>query len=565
MRRLLSGVVVVGLSSLFLGCPVDPPPVTPPAPPRAFLTLPMTTVVATSIKGSLTTMGCKKVGQVQILESGNFLLDAQYKGEPTNFEIAPALLNRLYPARGFSTPLSLTAKVICEDVTTLTDGGFIVREGLSQPASLNFLPVESVRATPGFLALPDSFVAEGGIAGQPTTFIGCTATNTGRALVRVDSTGMIRAINEALPQGFVCDYTSVITDLNTTTGTRWLWIPQTGAFAFDGNLNITSVFSGEVSRLSVAPDGDAIVTLEDPSAATKAQVLRIRARTPNGQDSRVWTTLSGPLDTGYPGEFNSDPVVDIGTRRVYTSSWQYRIQATNGLIAVLVYSYDTGMLVNGPPPAILNFSFPNPLNRPIKPNGAFKEDGSLFYAPLLTIDNQGQVSTTVLACATNIGGCQNAARRWTSPTFPGELTTVVPFSRGNMLGIVGPFATWFLGSMDGLVKNLTAPQADPQPLRPTGSLITQGVVPGKGTDFYLLNGPIPPNEQTPSFPTEIIATDHPSAGALWQLSIMGGTQPADSLFIAVDDNGQAWMRMATDQVRPLGLMQYRSLRGATPP
>ncbi|MBL8941345.1 MAG: hypothetical protein JNM69_42760, partial [Archangium sp.] len=60
MRRLLSGVVVVGLSSLILGCPVDPPPVTPPAPPRAFLTLPMTTVVATSIKGSVTTMGCKK-------------------------------------------------------------------------------------------------------------------------------------------------------------------------------------------------------------------------------------------------------------------------------------------------------------------------------------------------------------------------------------------------------------------------------------------------------------------------------------------------------------------------
>ncbi|MBL8917430.1 MAG: hypothetical protein JNJ54_01100 [Myxococcaceae bacterium] len=560
MRRLLSGVVVV-VALVCTACP-DPNPVppTPPAPPRAFLTLPATTVVAPSVKGSVTTMGCKKVGQVQILESGNFIMDAKYSGEPTNFEILPALFNPLFPVRGFSTRLSLSAKVVCEDVNTLPDGGFTIREGLSQPLSLTFLPVESVRTLGGQQTLPDTFVAEGGVAGQPTTFIGCAGTNTGaNALIRIDTTGRVVAQNTSLP--FPCDYSSTITDRNSVSGTRWLWVPQAGAFSFDGDLNIRSTFTGEISRLSVSPiEGDALITLEDPSAATKAQVIRLRARQMMGQDSRVWSTLKGPLDTGFPGQFNADPVVDVGSRRVYTSSWQKALQSTTGLIAVLVYSYDTGDLVNAPPPAILTFSFPNVLNRPIVPNGAFKEDGTVYYAPLISIDNAGNVSTTTLACATNTSGCQGAARRWTGPTWRGELTTIVPFSRGNFVAVVGPFATYFIGTSDGLVKNL----GGVEPLRPTGSLITVGVTPGKGTDFYLLNAPVP-SGMNPTFPTEIIATDHPASGELWNLSIAGGGQPADSIFIAVDDNGQPWMRVGPDQVRPLGNMQYRDRRGATTP
>ncbi|MBE2251154.1 MAG: hypothetical protein IAE78_16560 [Myxococcus sp.] len=559
MRRLLSGVVVAALC--LMGCPPEnPPPPVPPAPPRAFLTLPSTTVVAPSIKGSVTTMGCKKVGQVQILESGNFLMDARYTGEPTNWEILPALLNPIYPMRGFSTPLSLSAKVICEEVNTLADGGFTAREGTSQPLSLTFLPVDSVRTDMGRQTLPDAFVAEGGVAGQPTTFIGCAATQTGRALLRVDSNGTIVAVNEAIP--FNCDFSSDITDRNTTSGTRWLWMPQVGAFSFDGNLNVLSTFRGEISRLSVSPiEGDAIITIEDPSAGTKAQVMRLRARPAMNEGSMMWTTLQGPFDTGYPGQFNSDPVVDPGTRRVFTSSWQFRLGSRQGVIAVLVYDYSNGLLVNGPnPPAVLSFDFPNPMNRPIKPVGAFKEDGTLFYAPLLTVGSDDQLSTTVLACATNTSGCQSAARRWTSPTFQGELQTLVPFSRGNYIAVVGGFATYFLGASDGRVKNFGI--SDPrEPVRPTGSLITIGVVPGRGNDFYLLNAPIP-SGQSLSFPTEIIAVDAPPSGDLWTLAVQGGTQPADSLFLAVDDNGQPWMRVGVDQVRPLGLMQYRLLKGS---
>ncbi|MDP1917022.1 MAG: hypothetical protein Q8L14_12285 [Myxococcales bacterium] len=565
MRRLLSGVVVAGLL-LVTGCPMEPPPPPPPpAPPRAFLTLPSNTVIAPTIKGTVTTMGCKKVGQVQLLESGNFLTDARYTGEPTNWEIQPAQLNPIYPVRGFATPLSLSAKVICEEVNTFPDGGFSTREGTSQPISLTFLPVASVRTDMGRQTLPDTFVAEGGVAGQPTTFIGCAGTTTGRALIRVDSNGNIVAFNEGLP--FNCDFSSNITDRNPVSGTRWLWMPQVGAFAFDGNLNILSSMTGEITRLSVSPlEGDALITIEDVAAgATKAQMKRIRARPAMMQDPMAWTTLTGIFDTGYPGEFNSDPVVDPGTRRVFTSSWQKRGGSTTGVIAVLVYNYDSGLIVNEPPPAILSFEFPNQGNRPIKPVGAFKEDGTVFYAPLLSVGGGGQLSTTVLACATNVAGCQvsNGSRRWTSPTFQGELLNIVLFSRGNYVGLVGPFATYFLGAGDGAVKNFGI--SDPrEPLRPSGSLITLGVVPGRGNDFFLLNGPIPNGTET-TFPTEIIATDAPPSGELWKFAIQGGTQPADSLYLAVDDNGQAWMRVGVDQVRPLGLMEYRNQRGSQRP
>ncbi len=569
MRRLLSGVVVTGL--LVTGCPTEnPPPPPPPAPPRAFLTVPSNTVIAPTIKGTVTTMGCKKVGQVQLLESGNFITDARYTGEPTNWEIQPAQLNPIYPVRGFATPLSLSAKVICEEVNTFPDGGFSAREGTSQPISLTFLPVASVRTDMGRQTLPDTFVAEGGVGGQPTTFIGCAGTTTGRALIRVDSNGNIVAVNPALP--FDCNYSSNITDRNQVSGTRWLWMPQVGAFSFDSNLNILSTVTGEITRLSVSPiEGDALITIEDPAGATKPQMKRIRARTPTGEMPMVWTTLRGIFDTGYPGEFNSDPVVDPGTRRVFTSSWQKRIGQTNGGIAVLVYSYDTGAIVNEvigstgqrEVPVILSFAFPNMGNRPIKPDGAFKEDGTLFYAPLLSVGGDGQLSTTVLACATNVSGCQASARRWTSPTFQGELLNIVLFSRGNYVGVIGPFATYFLGAGDGAVKNFGI--SDPrEPLRPSGSLITLGVVPGRSNDFFLLNGPIP-NGTSPTFPTEILATDAPPSGELWKFAIQGGTQPADSLYLAVDDNGQAWMRVGVDQVRPLGLMEYRNQRGAQRP
>jgi hypothetical protein len=555
----LAAVVVVQACS-----PPPPPTPVPPPPPRAFLTLPGSlTVVAPTIKGQITTSGCRKVGGLEIRESNNFVRAIPYTGEPTNFELSPAetQFQGLYNPRGLALPLTLTAKVTCEEVDTTSDGGLKERVGISQPVSITFLPVSSVRpGVDGLMALPDAFIAEGGVGGQPTTFIGCVGTGTGTALLRIDQNGTGRAVNAALDPP--CRFGTNITPANRTVDVRWVWTVGVGAVAVDSNLNATARIRAPIQRLVVAPDGDAIAYLEEESGA-RSEVVRLAARPAQMAMPIRWTTF-GAFSTGYPGEMNADPVISQG--RVYTSSWQERMAEGRGSVVVLEYDYGTGMLLNNPPPAILSQRFAQPINRTITPKGQFRADGRRIYLPLLASDVQGQLTTSLVSCTTDVSGCElGAGRQWVSPAFNGDLTTVVSFSAGNMLALVGAFGTWFFNERDGTILNLTNPGAPPQPFRPTGSLYTQGVLPGKTTDFFLVNGPIPTAQGQGTFPTEIIAIDNPSRGEVWRLTVEGGSSPGDSLYIAVDDNGQAWMRVGTEQIRPLGMMEYRNQRGATTP
>ncbi|MCA2978109.1 MAG: hypothetical protein INH41_16860 [Myxococcaceae bacterium] len=564
-RAAWATVVMLALCVSSVGC-TPPPPTTPlpPPAPRAFLALPgSTTVIAPTIRGQITTSGCRKVGGLELRESNNFVRAIPYTGEPTSFELTPGEMQfqGLYNARGLALPLTLTAKVTCEEVDTFADGGFRAREGTSQPVSITFLPVQSVRPGPeGSMALPDSFVAEGGVAGQPTTFVGCVGTSTGTALLRVDQNGAGRAVNMALNPP--CRFGTVVTAANRTVDVRWVWTAGVGAAAVDGQLNVTSTVLGPIRRLAVAPDGDAIAWLDEESGA-RSEVIRIAARPAPMANPIRWTTF-GPFSTGYPGIMNADPVISQG--RVYTSSWQYNQGTAVGRVVVLQYDYATGMVANNPPPAVITQRFAQPLNRPITPVGQFSVDGTRLYLPLLAVDTQGQLSTTVVSCTSAVAGCETGnGRRWSSPALLGELTTVLTFSSGNLLALVGPFATWFFNEADGAILNLANPQAPPQPLRPSGNLYTQGVVVGKATDFYVLNAPLPATEGQATFPTEVVALDHPRTGEVWRLTIEGGTFPGDSLYLAVDDNGQAWLRVGIDQVRPLGLATYRNQRGATTP
>ena len=84
---------------------------------------------------------------------------------------------------------------------------------------------------PGQEAVPDAFIAEGGITGDPT-FIGCVGTGpTTTALVRTDTSAAVIGTNVMLP--FNCTYNSEISD-KSASGFRWLFERGTGAFAFDG-------------------------------------------------------------------------------------------------------------------------------------------------------------------------------------------------------------------------------------------------------------------------------------------------------------------------------------------
>ncbi len=530
MRRSL---VVASLSAVLACTPEPPPPPPPKPPPQAFLTVPEPMILGSSIKGSLTTSGCTKVEGVDLLANGGFIANANYRGNPTEWELTGALLNRYYSQLGFAVPLTLTAKVTCDDG----------RNNVSQAVGVKFLPVASVLEVPGSQALPDAFVAEGGLSGTPTTFIGCVGMQVGVALARVGTDGMISAYNATLP--FNCSYESVISEKSRATQTRWVLQPGVGAFAFDTGLNITAIVQGAYKQMYVTSDGDAILWKDivpdsmlvraQPKPATPTQVVRWEVR--------------------FPGIMNAAPAVDVGNRFVWASSWQYDQGSGIGNIVALKYNYDTGQLLNNPPPILVQQSF-NTLNTPIIPNGAFNADGTLLYVPFLTVDNQGLVKSVAQGCATNATGCQGASRRWTSRIFDGVISNIVPFSGQNFLAAAGPYQVYFLSTTDGTVKNLGE-----QPLRPEGSLIVHGVQAGAGADFYLLNGPNVSTATT--YPIEIVATDHPTSGELWRFSLGGGETPTSGNYLAVDEGGAVWLRVGAKMVKPLSNAEYRTARGPT--
>ena len=141
----------------------------------------------------------------------------------------------------------------------------------------------------------------------------------------------------------------------------------------------------------------------------------------------------------------------------------------------------------------------------------------------------------LISCSTSGGLCDgaSASRRWTSVPFPGIMRAIVPYSQNNVYAVIGPFAVYFLSGQLGTVLNLGE-----QPLTPSGSLVVVGVQPGSGTDFYILTGPdFGPG--VPSFASEIVATEAPSAGELWRLTWGSGESSGNAMYIGVDD-AQFW-------------------------
>ncbi len=532
--------VAVAVAALWAaGCVqkvIQPPP---DPPPSVFINVPNATVIGTSIKGTTTVNGCKKVAQVQLLASDlSFIADANFTSNPSPWEISGALLNRFYQTKGLALPLTLIAKVVCDDDRTAN----------STPVSVTFFPVASVTSSGGVQMLPDSFVAEGGIGGTATTFIGCIGTTQGVALARVDTTGAVLKANVALP--FSCSYRSVITPRSNANFTRWLLEPGVGAFAFDRDLNITNTIQGPAEQIAVAKDSDAIIWLNG-MAGPEDLILRAGVTPVSATQPWKW-------QVEFAGQMNSTPVIDATVGSVFTSSWQYNRGTTIGDIVVLVFDYATGVITNAVAdhvPVLVTQKF-SLLNQPIEPFGAFNIDGSILYLPLMAFDANQNVTTSVIACATSEGGCNNNTRRWTSGVFNSVMTTVVPFSSGNFLAVASSSEVYFLSSTDGSVQNKAM-----VPLRPTGSLITQGLQPGNGADFYVLNGPAADG----SYPSEIVATDAPMNGELWRLSVGGGETPTTAMFIAIDDAGQAWLRVGLNQIKPLKNQDYRTARGATLP
>lgn len=520
-----------------------PPPPPPPPPPQVFLTVAEPTVVGDRIKGRVNVSGCANVTQVQILQGTKFLADANYTKSPTDFELPASLFSALYPQLGIAAPLTLTAKVVCADG----------RENTSQPVGVKFFPVAGRFSLGGLQVMPDAFVVQGGLGGQPVQFLGCVGTNIGTALGLADTMGQVPTYNDQLP--FDCGYDTEISDRSPVTGTRWVLQPGRGAYAINGMMQITAQFQGPLRRMAVARDGSGIFWADLMGSNTTPVAMKLNPM--GGGTPVVWTSPAGGL-------VNSTPVVSEGDNLVILSTWQFDVGTTVGRVVLFKYNFFTGALVNGVPPTngppiIFEQQFPMFSSQPYTPFGAFNRDGSLLALPIVSLDVSGTARTTILGCATSptASQCQNDDRKFTSRTFDGVVSLVTPFSAGNYFAAIGPYQAWFLDPQDGAVRNLGE-----EPLRPSGSLQILGVQAGVGTDFYLLNGPA--SETVATYPIEVVATDKPEAGELWRFDQGSGESPVAGLYLGVDEGGQPWMRVGPDQVKPLTNVEYRAARGPTP-
>lgn len=526
--------------ALLTACACGPGNTVPPQkdPPQVFLISNVSALAGTRIPLSVNVNGCDQVAAITILHNDTPIQNVTFQGNPTSFEIPSTVLGTQYASLGIAAKLSLVAKATCDDG----------RNNTSQPTPLKFFPVARVTHGPGgSMALPDTYYAEGGLAGAEPSFIGCNGLGGGRTgLARVDSSGNILAANENLP--FNCSYYSTFTDKNWATGKRWLWERGVGAFAFDGNLNVTSVYLGDVYALGVATNGDAILIDKGTTTAGLKRVIHAcvpadpcTGPTPNYNVK--WTQQPNGILMG-------NPIYRPNLDTVVSPLFENQIGTYQGDVVMETRAFKDGAIASSVKLATIDYGY---MNAPTIPNATFNVDGSIVYFPFQTGSDVGTAASQVLACSTVSPNCTGAARKWVSPTLTGVTQMVFPFNNFTLLAAIGDQNAWFLDAATGAVQNHGA-----KPINPDGALVTLAVQPGLKTDFYLLNGP------AGGFPNELVAIDSPSGGELLRYSINGGTLPTDSMNIAIDDAGQAWMRIGLDLVKPLKLSEYRQARGPTP-
>lgn len=541
MNRFAAGLLPVVVLAITMGCPPPPPPPPPPPnPPNVFLTMDESNVIGDAVRGKVNVSGCKTVAQVQLLQGDTdaFVMDLNFTTSPTSFTVTPGFFSTLYPRTGIAAALTLKAKVVCDDGRTRT----------SQPVGVSFFPIASRYKTPtGEQIVTDNFVAEGGLGGTPTTFLGCALTSTGTELVRVNLAGEPIAFNNTLP--FDCSLATEISERSTVTGTRWVLEPGQGAYAINSALQIQRVFTSvKTMRMGVGKKGSAVLWVDE--GGTRNRIVKLD---PVPSSTNEW-------EAEFVGIMNSNPLIDDGAgNSVWVTRWLFDIGTKRADIIPWQYDLNNGTVrngvVNGLPAVIYTQQYPNnEASQPIMPEGVFSADGAFFTFPVISLSAQ---SSVIVSCSTGPGLCAGSAQHWITNPFPGILRAVVPFSNGNLYAAIGPYAVYFLSGQLGTVQNLQE-----VPLGPAGSQVVVGVQPGGGTDFYIMTGPdFGPG--VGSGATEIIATEAPSAGELWRLTWGTGESSGNSMYIGVDDAQQVWIRVGTDLIKPLSNFDYRMARGPT--
>lgn len=526
--RQISWCLLAGL----VACSGEQTPPPPPPPPAVFLVAPESNVVGLSFKVRVNVTGCEKVEQLQLEQNGKVFKTANFRGQNTEIEVVPGDIATFYGALGIAADLTLRARAICGDG----------RENRSSPVGIKFFPVASVVPPPDMqsIILPDSFVAEGGVAGAPVNFIGCANTTAGLSLVRLNQAGEINGINQTLPFG--CDYYATITE-KLAGGLRWLYQPGQGAFAFDQMMNVTGGILGDTFGMFAAgPDGDALIW--DSQAGTAPALTKVK---------RNMGTAMGPniaWVSNVPGIVNGQPAFDLSTGLALVPSWRVPFASMEGTQTIQYVNYMTGAVTGQLAIVTQRFGMFEPQN---PPQVAFSPDGRTIYVAVPVQGNDLQ--SAVIACGTQGGGA-GCTPRWRSPNLEGLVRYLIPFAGGTKVAAISDNKVWFLdeSSTTG-AGQLLGPGGVPTPL--SGQLQVSGAQAGLGSDFYLLGGA--------PFATEIIAFDSPANGEVWRYSFEGGNTAQNAITMAIDDSGTAWLRIGLNQVKPLSLTEYRNVRGATMP
>jgi hypothetical protein len=302
-----------------------------------------------------------------------------------------------------------------------------------------------------------------------------------------------------------------------------------GVFAYDTNLQIKSLYNGPVKSLGIGPDGDALVWEDVPLGST---IKRIPARGTNtGSANPIWAHDSAGLVVGTPvanpdgsafvayvaGQVTGGTSVDIIVERL-----DYRDGSLAGSYKMTSITYGAGDPV--PQPAV-----------------AFSPSGAILYVPVGQPGGQNRV----LACSTSANGCTGSGLKWsTTLTFPGGIGLLLPYAGGSRVAAATAKHIYFLRADTGVISG-------GGPVDPNGALVAHAVQQGIGRDFYMLFGP----DQFGSKPLEVVAIDSAEEGEVFRYELL-----ANSLTVAVADDGQPWLRIGRDLVRPLPLIEYRRVK-----
>ncbi|ATB48898.1 hypothetical protein [Corallococcus macrosporus] len=521
-RARRSALFVAG--SLAAACGGSEPPPPTPDPPQVALTVPASIISDVALQVIVTVSGCEGGSTLNVNDRETRLRSFSHPGGTATFTLERDDVP--YASVGLAANLSLNA------VATCSDG----RTNRSQPAPVTYFPVERRVVEPqnAGQVVTDHFVIDGIGAGR--TFLGCGVPETEiSTLYRVDNNGNVTA---TVGMPITCTPETVITERNPTSGKRWVWTPNVGAFAIDEQLRITARTTTDIgpTHLTVLPDGDAIIV-------NRIDEVRRLSHNPNGTSESVaevrWLYAPATLESVIaPPLVRADGMILIASLGTGPDA-----SRTDVTVTELEAAQPSAVAEAHAAYKLRTFARNERL-----PLGAFNDTGDTLFLGLQLGSEQSQV----IACAADEDECEGARLKWTSPALPVPLAHILYHPGAGRLVAVGQQRVWFLDA-SGQIRN-----RDNRSIDANGALnVLQVLRRPNSPELFLLNAPARGLDGAPTLPNEIVAVDQTSSGEARELF---RHQVVGSLGGAIDPDGRLWVRTGFDVVLTLPLSDYRRYR-----